>query len=114
MELIPILAFIVLVATIATFIFAFAAYVLFKIRESRGKATASQPPQMFQAEFVIPETFENINAQYASQMNIQQRKTRSQADSEKDTESDDAPKYMRYTARGYLPVSKSKDGDDVS
>ncbi len=110
MELIPILAFIVLVATIATFIFAFAAYVLFKIRESRGKAASSQPPQVFQAEFVTPDSFENMNSQYAAQMNIQQRKTRPQSDSEKESESDDQPKYMRYTARGYLPASKSKDG----
>jgi hypothetical protein len=95
MELIPILAFIVLVATIATFIFAFAAYVLFKIRESRGKAVSSQPPQVFQAEFVTPDSSGKVH---------------NQSDSEQEKESENQTKYMRYTARGYLPVSKSKDG----
>ena len=44
MELIPILSLIILVATISTFVLAVGAYILYKIRERKGKiATASQP-----------------------------------------------------------------------
>ena len=54
MEIIPILAFIVLVATISTFVFAFGAYIMFKIRESRGKVAIAQPAKTFQVEYVTP------------------------------------------------------------
>lgn len=54
MELIPVFAFIVLVATIATFIFSLAAYILYKIREKRGRFTETAPHQAFKAELVAP------------------------------------------------------------
>lgn len=54
MELIPIFAFIVLVASIATFIFSLAAYVLFKVREKRGKYVSNPHPKAFKAELVAP------------------------------------------------------------
>jgi hypothetical protein len=54
MELIPVFAFIVLVATIATFIFALAAYILFKVREKRGKYQNQPHSEAFKAELVTP------------------------------------------------------------
>lgn len=46
MEIVPILSTIILVGTVATFILAVAAYVLYKLRELRGNAAerAEQPP----------------------------------------------------------------------
>lgn len=56
MELIPILATIILVATISTFFLSIGAYVLFKVRESKGYAAKTEAPaQTIQAELVTPE-----------------------------------------------------------
>ncbi len=56
MELIPILATIILVATISTFFLSIGAYVLFKVRESKGYAAKMEAPaQTIQAELVTPE-----------------------------------------------------------
>ena len=54
MELIPVFAFIVLVASIATFIFSLAAYVLYKVREKRGRYGLQPHPKAFKAELVTP------------------------------------------------------------
>ncbi|MGE5457106.1 MAG: hypothetical protein ACM3RX_01995 [Methanococcaceae archaeon] len=53
MELIPILSFIILVATISTFILAVGAYILYKIRENKGRGSTVQnapQPRMVEAE----------------------------------------------------------------
>lgn len=55
MELIPILATIILVATISTFFLSIGAYILFKVREARGVRQKSVPPATIQAELVTPE-----------------------------------------------------------
>ncbi len=55
MELIPILATIILMATISTFFLAIGAYVLFKIRERRGVVAKPAAPTTVQAELVTPE-----------------------------------------------------------
>jgi hypothetical protein len=55
MELIPILSLIVLVATISTFIFAIGAYVLYKIRESKGRKTIAPAPRTIEAELYTPQ-----------------------------------------------------------
>lgn len=54
MELIPILSLIMLVATIATFILAIGAYILYKIRERNGRNTADLQPESVPAELVTP------------------------------------------------------------
>lgn len=54
MELIPILSLIILVATISTFILAVGAYILYKIRERKGRNVFVEPPQSIQAELVTP------------------------------------------------------------
>lgn len=58
MELIPILSFIILVSTISTFILAIGAYVLYKLRERKGRpqqalSHASAPAEM-EAELYMP------------------------------------------------------------
>jgi len=54
MELIPILSLIVLVATISTFILAVGAYILYKIRERKGKAAQAPQPSSIPAELIAP------------------------------------------------------------
>ncbi len=54
MELIPILSLIILVATISTFILAVGAYVLYKIRERKGKQNVVEQPASVEAQLVTP------------------------------------------------------------
>jgi hypothetical protein len=54
MELIPVFAFIVLVASIATFIFSIAAYILYKVREKKGRFASKSNPTAFKAELISP------------------------------------------------------------
>lgn len=54
MELIPILSLIVLVATISTFILAVGAYILYKVRERKGKAAQAPQPSSIPAELIAP------------------------------------------------------------
>lgn len=56
MELIPILATIILVATISTFFLSIGAYILYKVREARGVKATVAPPATIQAELVTPES----------------------------------------------------------
>ncbi|MFA6979264.1 MAG: hypothetical protein WC209_08070 [Ignavibacteriaceae bacterium] len=55
MELIPILATIILMATISTFILAIGAYILYKVREKQGQQVEVQQPATLQAELLTPE-----------------------------------------------------------
>ncbi len=64
MELIPILATIILMATISTFFLAIGAYVLYKIRERKGAVQQVQEPTTIQAELITPES---VAAQAAEQ-----------------------------------------------
>lgn len=54
MELIPILSLIMLVATIATFILAIGAYILYKIRERNNRIESESQKDTVQAELVTP------------------------------------------------------------
>ncbi len=54
MELIPILSLIVLMATISTFILAVGAYVMYKVREKRGRMAKAMQPVSIEAELVTP------------------------------------------------------------
>jgi uncharacterized membrane protein len=55
MELIPILSLIILVATISTFILSIGAYILYKMREKKGKAVEQPKPEAIPAELVTPQ-----------------------------------------------------------
>ncbi len=61
MELIPILSLIILVATISTFFLSIGAYVLYKIREKKGKAQAEAKPQSIPAELITPQLGNEMN-----------------------------------------------------
>ncbi len=54
MELIPILSLIILASTISTFILAVGAYVLYKIRERKGRVVKAKAPDTIQGEVVAP------------------------------------------------------------
>lgn len=54
MELIPILSLIILVATISTFILAVGAYILYKIRERKGRVGKAPQPATIPAEMITP------------------------------------------------------------
>lgn len=54
MELIPILSLIILASTISTFILAIGAYVLYKIRERKGRVVKAKAPDTIQGEVVAP------------------------------------------------------------
>ena len=55
MELIPILSAIILVATISTFLLAIGAYILYKVRESKGQQEEATVPSTVVAELLTPE-----------------------------------------------------------
>ncbi|NCQ17033.1 MAG: hypothetical protein COZ80_08870 [Ignavibacteria bacterium CG_4_8_14_3_um_filter_37_9] len=64
MELIPILATIILMATISTFILAIGAYILYKVRERQGQQVEVSQPATLQAELLTPELIaEQLQAQ---------------------------------------------------
>lgn len=67
MELIPILATIILMATISTFFLAVGAYVLYKIRERKGFKVEKAAPATIQAELVTPEVIQEIVQQTTEQ-----------------------------------------------
>lgn len=104
MEIIPILAFIVLVATVSTFVFAFGAYVMFKIRESRGKVATAQTKQAFQAEFVTPEVLKPVASSEIKYEKSAERAREHSEDAEEEVPERE-PRYLRYTSKGYLPVN---------
>lgn len=54
MELIPILSLIILVATISTFMLAVGAYILYKVREKKGKVAQAPQPATIPAELIAP------------------------------------------------------------
>jgi uncharacterized membrane protein len=60
MELIPILATIILMATISTFFLAIGAYILYKIREKQGAQAEAIQPATIQAELITPEALADL------------------------------------------------------
>ena len=59
MELIPIFSLIVLVATFGTFVLAIGAYVLFRVRERRGRSGAPQVAATYDADVIAPEPLDD-------------------------------------------------------
>jgi hypothetical protein len=160
MELIPILSFIILVATISTFVLSIGAYVLYKIRESKGKLAVSPKPHAVEGELYAPsqvvrreipvqqkqpvyqeqlyqkvpfeaqaragqysgkqEQFQQSEFPYGTQRRQQytqqeyqaQFEQQRQSSTESDEESADR-KFMKYTSEGYIPVSKTKTGENL-
>lgn len=160
MELIPILSFIILVATIGTFVLSIGAYVLYKIRESKGKLAVSPKQHVAEGELFAPaqaarkefpvqqrqpvyqeqlfqkvpfeaqarpgqysgkqEQFQQGEFPYGTQRRQQypQQEYRAQFEQQRQTqgelEEDSADKkFMKYTSEGYVPVSKTKTGENL-
>lgn len=89
MELIPIFSLIVLVATFGTFVLAIGAYVMFRIRESRGRADHVRAAATFDADVIAPEPLEMPSPS----MKGSARRTYSPED-----------KLAQYTPEGYVPL----------
>ena len=58
MELIPVFSLIVLVATIGTFILAVGAYIMFRVRESRGRPRQQRASTSYEADVFAPQPVE--------------------------------------------------------
>jgi len=159
MELIPILSFIILVATISTFILAIGAYVLYKIRERKGAIQTAVQPKTVEAEIYAPGQvqlkpkeirvdqsqpayqqqfyqkvpydaqgrpgylpvqqenyeqgeFRKVPGQRAYQQNVQAPFQQYQNGNEGDDTTSTDKKFMKYTSEGYIPVSKTKTGEN--
>jgi hypothetical protein len=158
MELIPILSFIILVATISTFILAVGAYVLYKIRERKGAMQAAPHPKTVEAEIYAPGQvlakpqevrveqqpayqqqyyqkvpydaqgrpgyipvqqenyeqgeFRKVPGQRAYQQNVQAPFQQFQNENTSDDTTSTDKKFMKYTSEGYIPVSKTKTGEN--
>jgi hypothetical protein len=124
MELIPILSTIVLIATIMTFILAIGAYILYKVRESRGIVAAPPQPAWVTAEFVTPvsehKPVKKRAARYTTQPVFLETKPATSQDSvqgeagpyqEVETEQNDTTeaKFMKYSSEGYVAPKEDKN-----
>ncbi len=58
MELIPVFSLIVLVATIGTFILAMGAYIMFRVRESKGGRVQHRASTSYEADVFAPQPIE--------------------------------------------------------
>ncbi len=98
MELIPIFSLIVLVATLGTFVLAIGAYVMFRIRETRGRAGLPQVPPTFEADVMAPEPVETENP--TAPLTGTARRTFTPDE-----------KLVQYTSDGYVPL-KNKPSEE--
>lgn len=119
MELVPILSTIILVGTIATFILAVAAYILYKIRERRAREegvvqtqsapdshvlVAPQQPQMIAQAQMQPQTTPQTNV-YVSQPRDQQHQQQMQTVPQVAAPaSQQNSLFWEYTDEGFVPV----------
>jgi hypothetical protein len=130
MELIPILSTIILVATISTFMLAIGAYLLYKIRESKGQQMVAPIPSTIKAELFTPaETpaqeqqiapqpiyFEPqpvpvyqqrpVGPQYAPQP--RQYAEAGQNEIKNYPKAKTESRFLKYTSEGYVTPSKEK------
>jgi hypothetical protein len=98
MELIPVFSLIVLVATFGTFIMAIGAYVMFRYKERRGRASGPQVAPAYEADVIAPEPVDIPQPAPPSRMSP--RRTFSPDDT-----------LAQYTAEGYVPV-KDKTAEE--
>jgi hypothetical protein len=104
MELIPVLSTIILVATISTFLLAIGAYILYKIRESKGQQAIAPIPSTVRAELYTP-------AEISAQVPRQGPEIAPQpAYSEQKTipSFQKGHKYLKYTSDGYIVPSEEE------
>ena len=112
MELIPVLSTIILIATISTFLLAIGAYVLYKVRETKGQKSVVASPSVINAELLTPaEASGQIYRQgqgYAPQ-SVYVEPRPAPAFTQKQTVQPKETRFMKYTAQGYIdPVQDEK------
>jgi hypothetical protein len=122
MELIPVLSTIVLIATIMTFILSIGAYILYKIRESKGVVSAPPQPAWVTAEFVTPvsehQPARKRAPKYTTQPVFVETKPATSQDAYKaeagpfNAEENDKTeaKFMKYSSDGYVTPKEDKTG----
>ncbi len=130
MELIPILSTIILAATASTFLLAVGAYILYKIRERRGKRNIIHSPMRYEAELLTPVRNENekIPDELKSRQTDDFKKTKQNLNlvSMKDDAANKSheeltqelkeakmikSKFLKYTSEGYIsPKDDKKQG----
>lgn len=124
MELIPILATIVLAATASTFLLAVGAYILYKIRERRGKKDFRR---VYKPEGELVTPLKYGSEKYPDQFRIQTDETKQklhQATAGEESEDRRIPdqlpveskkpksKFLKYTSDGYIsPKDDKKSGN---
>jgi hypothetical protein len=91
MELIPILSFIILVATVSTFILSIGAYILYKIREGKGKLAVTPKHHTVEAQLYTPAQHE-----VKKEIPVQQRHTVYQKSFQQISPDVDQPKPGEY------------------
>lgn len=100
MELIPILSLIVLVATMSTFILAVGAYVMYKIRERKGRVSQAPQPAAIEAELITPASA------FASQRETDQLTRMTHVTEQMQTRVTE-PGYQRQQARMTAPARRT-------
>jgi hypothetical protein len=130
MELIPILSTIILAATASTFLLAVGAYILYKIRERRGKRNIVHSPMKYEAELLAPardeteiipddlklrqpddlkKTKQNLNM--VSMKEDAENKSHRELAQELKEAKRIKSKFLKYTSEGYIsPKDDKKQG----
>jgi hypothetical protein len=129
MELIPILSTIILIATISTFILAIGAYILYKVRERKGLASAPPPPSTIEAEVIAPlkqhereiepapapgygePAYESQASRQPIFMNFQPMPPSYPGPAYKTPAAREVKnsRFLKYTSEGYVPATEEKN-----
>jgi hypothetical protein len=125
MELIPVLSTIVLIATIMTFLLAIGAYILYKVRESRGVAMAPPQSAWVTAEIVTPAAEPQraerprapkyttqpvfLETQPATSQDGLRPQAKPFAVTEVEGSDKTAAKFMKYSSEGYVTPKEDKN-----
>jgi hypothetical protein len=121
MELIPVLSTIVLIATIMTFLLSIGAYILYKIRESRGVVASPPQPAWVTAEFLTPvgepQGVKRRASKYTTQPVFLETKPATSQDSMKaepgpfmsETENKTEAKFMKYSSEGLVAPKEDRN-----
>ena len=143
MELIPILATIILVATISTFILAIGAYILYKIRERKGETAVERKPGVVQAELLTPleqlkyenetdkiKIAQKINEIYTKENKTEfpkhsevvqrgkpgplpKRKIQDEPKKKREIRLNNENKFFKYTTEGYIPPIEDEEVNKI-
>ncbi len=96
MELIPILSLIILVATISTFMLAVGAYILYKVREKKGKVAQAPQPATVPAELLAPAS---VYAEQQLAQPAQARRTMAEQQYQRDVAEYQQPAFAQQQER---------------